>query len=229
MNRPELTSYGLEPEDVAFFEKLDWVCTRTAFGISTVLVLLFLIHVDFGFSWLFSFFLWPAGPIASQAAYQLLARRVSSKLRTYASYKSDVQKYEAWRIQYEAWLTRTQQNFWRSLSGRDFEIEFSKLLQRYFEPQGYQVQLQQGYDDRGIDILVSRATEKIAVQCKARRRPIGVNYARELYASAKDVKATGAILASVSGLTAPARDYCSRNQIRVIDLKDILQMQRSLK
>jgi hypothetical protein len=125
--------------------------------------------------------------------------------------------------QYEAWLIKTQEDYWLSLSGAGFEIALAEVYQN----NGYQVTLTSSTGDRGVDLFVKDASGAEAiVQCKAHRKPVGVGAARDLFGALHDHGATQAILASVSGFTRPTYEFAQGKPIRLLGLNEIISMAR---
>jgi len=96
--------------------------------------------------------------------------------------------------EYEAWFSRTQEAFWVRLSGREFEIEVTNLLNRA----GYHAGLTPASGDGGVDIVLGDGT---IVQCKAHRVPVSPGVVRELYGALIHQHAPKAMLISLSGVT----------------------------
>lgn len=66
------------------------------------------------------------------------------------------------------------------------------------------------------------------VQCKAHQKKIPICTVRELVASMRDFHADAAILACLEGVTKPVLEYIKNKPISVLNVHQIVQMQRSL-
>jgi HJR/Mrr/RecB family endonuclease len=132
--------------------------------------------------------------------------------------------YEAAVERYESWWIRTQSDFWRSLSGRAFEIELANLYRRL----GFAAQVTATDQDEGVDIWIVRNGHRVPVQCKAHRRPVTPGAARELYGTMQHFGVSAGILASVSGFTGGVYEYAVGKGIELVDLSAILGLQRRL-
>jgi HJR/Mrr/RecB family endonuclease len=132
--------------------------------------------------------------------------------------------YEAAAERYQAWWVRTQSDFWRGLSGRQFEVELANL---YARP-GLEAKVTSIDTDKGLDIWIVRNGHKVPVQCKAHRRPLTPGAARELYGTMQHFGTPTGILASVSGFTRGVREYTAGKGIELVDLAAILQLQQGL-
>lgn len=117
---------------------------------------------------------------------------------------------------------RTRSEFWWSLAGHRFERELAILFQR----QGYNVELTPGSNDGGIDIILKRSGRTTAVQCKRTQQPVGPAVAREFYGALIASGADDGILAATGGVTSGVSAFIAGKPIRVMDLSDILRLQR---
>lgn len=150
----------------------------------------------------------------------------------HSRYKESLKKYEAWkhkaekeREYKELRKKRKQENYWKSLTGNDFEKELSVV----YKDLGYKVSLTPQTGDKGVDINLEKEGKRIIVQCKAHKQPVGVAPVRELFGSLHHFKSDEAILASVSGFTSDARAFAKNKPIILISVEDIIKMQHSIK
>jgi hypothetical protein len=135
-----------------------------------------------------------------------------------------IKRYQAFReaeSKYQIWFQRTQEEFWNSLSGAQFELEVVQLLNRA----GFAAQLTSGSGDGGVDIVLNDGT---IIQCKARRGPCGPAFLRELYGSLHDFGAEKAILISREGFTAASIQFVEGKPIDLWDRNTLIMLQRGL-
>lgn len=132
--------------------------------------------------------------------------------------------YEAAAERYEHWWTRTQSDFWSSLSSRAFEVELANL----YRHMGFDAQVTSRDTDKGVDIWIIKDGHRIPVQCKAHRRPVTPGAARELYGTMQHFGAHAGILASISGFTRGVTEYADGKGIELVDLSTIITFQRRL-
>lgn len=131
--------------------------------------------------------------------------------------------YEAAHEDYVDWWNRTQESFWKSLSGKEFESELALLYSKL----GYQVDFpQEGGPDKGIDFIIKKNGKIIIVQCKAQKTPIGPHVIRDLQGTMINSNADEAILASISGFTSGVKEYAQGKPISLVSLDDIIRMRR---
>jgi hypothetical protein len=148
------------------------------------------------------------------ATWDRIAGLFSRRVRAYSGFQRA-------KREYDAWLLRTKQQFWLGLPGLSFESELAVLYRRL----GYQVELTPASGDKGVDLVLRRDGRTTIVQCKATRKPVGPNIARELYGTLMEMRADDAILASLAGCTAGVRDFIRDKPIRLLTLDEIVRMQ----
>ena len=73
----------------------------------------------------------------------------------------------------------------RSMSGAQFEVFTADL----FRALGHQAVVLGGAGDQGVDVIVNRRGERVAVQCKNHKRPVGNRPVQEVYAGASIIGA----------------------------------------
>ena len=134
---------------------------------------------------------------------------------------SNLKKYKQKLKEYENWFFRTQLDFWRSLSGRQFEIELASLLKKH----GHTVKVVGGAGDKGIDIILDNNT---AVQCKAYKSKVGPAAIRDLIGSMQNANYEQGILASVNGFSKGVYEYNKKNNIELLDASHYIQLQKEI-
>jgi HJR/Mrr/RecB family endonuclease len=134
---------------------------------------------------------------------------------------SNLKKYKQKLKEYENWFFRTQLDFWRSLSGRQFEIELASLLKKH----GHTVKVVGGAGDKGIDIILDNNT---AVQCKAHKSKVGPAAIRDLIGSMQNANYKQGILASVNGFSKGVYEYNKKNNIKLLDASHYIQLQKEI-
>jgi len=100
--------------------------------------------------------------------------------------------------------------------------EFEDLVERLMHYLGYpNVKVTKRSGDGGIDVLSTRLTEKgverVAVQCKRYRNPVGVQIAREFLGAIRDdASIVKGYLVTTSEFTSECIGFCLRHQIEMI-------------
>lgn len=159
----------------------------------------------------------PFGPFIVYFVLKGVFLLFSRSLKSAGKYESDCNDFEKW------WI-RTKETFWLSLSGQQFEYELANLYRKL----GHKADVTTASDDRGVDIWLIRNGQRIPVQCKVHKRPIGPAAAREFYGSMNHFKAKTGILASLSGFTKGVLEYTRDKPIKLVDLNWILSNQKKL-
>lgn len=97
------------------------------------------------------------------------------------------------------------------MGSREFEQLIAEIWRRF----GYQVELTKATRDGGWDVIAVKQSAEMAsrilIECKRYdfHNPVGVSIVRELYGVKSHQKATKAILATTSHLTADASEFIS--------------------
>ena len=78
--------------------------------------------------------------------------------------------------EFEQCEKRMKAEFWKNMSGLQFEREVAELYKQY----GYKALVTRATGDGGVDIILLKDNERIAVQCKHHKNKIGPNDVRAL-------------------------------------------------
>jgi hypothetical protein len=104
-------------------------------------------------------------------------------------------------------------------------FQFEKIMALLFEARGNRVDVRGGANpDGGIDLIVYRATEKTAVQCKHWVWKVGVRHFRDFFGGMKSEGFERGIFVALSGCTNEAREFAARNNITIIEQPQIGRM-----
>lgn len=105
-------------------------------------------------------------------------------------------------------------------------FQFEKLIAHLYISQGYIVTRKGGANpDGGIDLILEKNGERIAVQCKHWKAwKVGVAKLRELLGALSDTGISKGIIVTVSGYTMDAKDFANRNKIEILDSEQIYSM-----
>jgi restriction system protein len=97
--------------------------------------------------------------------------------------------------------------------------EFEMLVGEAFRLQGYQVvETGRGGPDGGVDLVLSKHTEKFFVQCKQWKAfKVGVEVVRELYGVMAAKGATGGFVVTSGRFTEEATRFASGRNLKLID------------
>ena len=163
-------------------------------------------------------------PLFSVARYAelLLAPLRSSAFKNAHRFDVDFNKFEVAKKEYDLWRIMRQEEFWRSLDGLSFENAVGNL----FTKMGYDVEGTPRTGDGGVNLILTKRSEKTVVQCKAHNKKIPIGTARELSAALRDFNADKAIIACFEGVTKPVIEYIQDKPIRVMDVEEFVRLQR---
>lgn len=119
----------------------------------------------------------------------------------------------------------TDPDAYEALSPADFEDLVARLLQ----DRGFDVNRTAGSADAGYDLAIHRGGPMAGlwlVECKKynRQRRVPAEAVRRLYGVVEQNRATGGMLVTSSGFTAPARALADTWRISLVGLDDLLEM-----
>lgn len=100
-----------------------------------------------------------------------------------------------------------------TMSGRQFE----EYVAEAYRTQGFTAEITPGSGDHGIDIILRRDDEKIAVQCKRKEKTVGQPPVRDLYGVIMHGGFDKGILVTNSTFSKPARDFAEGKKIELLD------------
>ncbi len=154
-------------------------------------------------------------------AKQPIILRFETDLEIYRKLVREKEKEEE-RKRQEA--LRQQKEFWRSLTGIQFETEIASL----FEKLGYEVTLTRGSGDEGVDLYLNKNDKISVVQCKAHKKPVAPSVVRDLYGTMLHNRADEAILVTLAGFTLGVKNFVEGKPIELMSLSDIIKLQNEL-
>lgn len=141
-------------------------------------------------------------------------------LRRSDEYSRALADYDRRKREREEAEQRRKADFWWRLGGHDFEWEMLKLFQR----SGVACRLTPGSGDDGVDIVLEKDEERVAVQCKAHRNPVGPAILRELLGAMHAGGFNRAILVALGGVTSGAGQFARQNGIEIMTMEDVLNL-----
>lgn len=157
-------------------------------------------------------------------AFEIFLSDIFEKIVEQAKKRTKLYKFYApyrdAQLAYYYWAQCQTVDFWMRLSGHQFEDEVAKVFRRI----GYKARVSKQGGDGGIDIIIEKEGNSIAVQCKAHNKPIGPSVAREFYGTLLHFGYKKGILVSRSGFTIGVYDFVSEKSIGLMNLNDILKI-----
>ena len=147
---------------------------------------------------------------------EIKAKYISNTLEDkYTKYNNDLNKY----LHY---LEQNSRNYWIQMTGLQFEKEVASL----FSAKGYDATVTPATADGGVDIVLRKNGERIAVQCKHHSKPVGPNDVRALQGVVAAQNYSKGIFVSLNGYTSSVCCEVRSGSVRIelLELKDILQM-----
>ncbi len=83
-------------------------------------------------------------------------------------------------------------------------LEFEQNVSQTFQRMGYETHLT-GHRDQGVDVIATKGTERIAIQCKRYRGMVGNAAVQEVYGGAALHECTKSMVITTSGFTLSAQ------------------------
>lgn len=108
----------------------------------------------------------------------------------------------------------------QALGGHKFE----ELMTRLFSHMGYDAQRTRGSGDGGIDIVAERRGEKVLIQCKNHKHPLGPASIRDLYGVMMASGAKRGIVVCTSTFSEGAKAFAKGKGIDFIDGDEVINL-----
>lgn len=112
----------------------------------------------------------------------------------------------------------------RSMTGAQFENFTADL----FRAMGHQAVVLGGAGDQGVDVIVNRRGERVAVQCKNHKKPVGNRPVQEVYAGARHHRCVEACVVAPAGYTRGAIALASSTGVSLYDADTVRQLIRKV-
>ncbi len=126
--------------------------------------------------------------------------------REHTAHQNAVEVYGRMREAYGSTTHKLLSTDWRSLRG----VPLEEFLQRVFENAGYLVELTKASGDQGVDLLLTRSNERIAVQVKGYVSSVGNAAVQQAHAGMSFYRCTKCAVITNSEFTSSARELASR-------------------
>ena len=106
---------------------------------------------------------------------------------------------------------------WRDLRG----VPFEDFVQELAESLQWQTETTPTTGDHGIDLILIKGTERLAVQVKGYAGSVGNSAVQEAVAGVKLYKCTGCMVVTNSTFTRQAQELAKANECRLVDGNDL--------
>jgi HJR/Mrr/RecB family endonuclease len=114
---------------------------------------------------------------------------------------------------------------WKGYNG----LKFERMLCNLFKKHGYKASRTSATGDGGYDIeYQDKEGQRVLVECKAHKKPVGVAVARQLYGVLLHENAEKGVIASVSGFTNGVYDFIADKPIELLSLRSIIKMTKEI-
>lgn len=130
----------------------------------------------------------------------------------YDSYKNQMRYYHYWQ-------RKKDKNHWNKMSGHAFEQAVANL----FRSIGFTAEVSRRGGDGGVDIILEKASRRIAVQCKRYKSAVGPHVMRDLWGTMHYLGFDEGCIVTTTGFTKGVTDFAVGKKIYLVDLNDILR------
>lgn len=134
-----------------------------------------------------------------------------------------LEKYKNQKKYYEYWKRKKDKDYWNQLTGAQFEQAVANLLRQV----GFGAEVSRQGGDGGIDIVLSKGSRRIAVQCKRYSKAVGPHVIRDLWGTMNHRGFNEGCIVTTTGFTKGVKDFALGRKIYLIDLNDILRATNS--
>ncbi|HLF89129.1 MAG TPA: restriction endonuclease, partial [Anaerolineales bacterium] len=105
-------------------------------------------------------------------------------------------------------------------------VEFEDFIGEFFQRKGYSVEFTSTTGDHGIDLILKRNKEIIAVQCKKWSSPVGEAVIRDFLGSMHHAGIKIGVVIATTTFSSQARTFIKNKPVKLIDLDNLIQLIR---
>jgi len=102
--------------------------------------------------------------------------------------------------------------------------EFERFVANIFQRQGYATELTGASGDHGIDIILRKLDQVVAVQCKQWDNTIGEPIVRDFYGAMVNAGVNMGFVVTSSNFTAQAETFAQNKPIKLYDIDALIQL-----
>ena len=103
-------------------------------------------------------------------------------------------------------------------------VAFKEFTVSLFREMGYTVEITPGTSDNGIDLLLRKNNQLIAVQCKRWNTPVGEPIVRDFYSALMSSGAQSGYVVTTSTFTSHAYSFAQGKPIQLVDLEALVDL-----
>lgn len=103
-------------------------------------------------------------------------------------------------------------------------LRFERYLAELFKCQGYRTEVTQGSGDYGVDLILTRQGQRIAVQAKRYKNNVGLEAVQQVQAGKAKYNCSEAWVVTNSNYTDQAVTLAKANQVRLIGRQELIEM-----
>ncbi len=107
-------------------------------------------------------------------------------------------------------------------------VGYEKYCAEKLKECGWGVRLTKASGDQGVDIIATKYSKKVVIQCKNHSKPVGNKAVQEVHSGMVYEKADAAVVVSRKGFTPSARRLANSTEVHLIDDSQIKQLDELL-
>ena len=107
-------------------------------------------------------------------------------------------------------------------------LEYEHYCSRLLNGAGWNTSVTQASGDQGADIIATKDTKRVVIQCKQYGTPVGNFAVQEIAAARSHYKANVAVVVSTAGYTSSAKQLAATNDVHLLHHSDLLKFQELL-
>lgn len=111
-----------------------------------------------------------------------------------------------------------------TLSGMEYEKLCGKILSEI----GWSVKFTKGSNDQGVDLLATRDSIILCIQCKRHKSPVGNDAVQAIFAGKTFYSATHACVVTTSGYTKAAKELAASTDVTLLRTKDLYSIHKKI-
>ena len=199
---------------VSFFI-LVWFVFNDVIGATGFFILLPILYFSLA-SWLLAGF----GFLLDKVQSRTIPDNVQNEINQLQSEISNRHKYNKSVETWEYNNLVVKQGYWQSKKG----IELENALQKLLIGLGWETSTTSTTGDGGIDLISTKQQQKVLIQCKGHKAPLGVGAIRDAAGVKSTEKCSAMIVVAPNGFTAGSIEFAKASKVKLFDGTDLTNL-----
>lgn len=103
-------------------------------------------------------------------------------------------------------------------------VDFEEFVASLFRKMRYAVELTKGSGDHGIDLVMRKGNQVVAVQCKRWNSPVGEPVIRDFYGSLMNIEAQSGYVVTTATFTSQVFAFVQDKPVQLVDLDALIDL-----